>query len=200
FALAAFIRPRGAGSMRAAYFALWHSHCRLPRVRPSGRLVAGILSGGAAGARGGGALWNPPPPLARSPPASSRACATGAGAGGRSGAGGGAASPPSCWGMVPLSPLTRLAASRLGTLSPLRGERETRGARLHLPRISHGAGAGVGGGVACELAVELAQQHDAVGEAIFDAGGGERRILRRRRAVDDEGPPRKRLGNGRQRG
>src|SRR5215831_1329493 len=59
-------------------------------------------------------------------------------------------------------------------------------ARLHLPRISHGAGAGVGGGVACELAVELGEQHDAVDKPIFETGGGEGGILRRRRAVDEE--------------
>ena len=61
------------------------------------------------------------------------------------------------------------------------------------PRISHRAGAGVGGGVRGELAVELGEQRNAVGEAIFRAGGGERGILRRRRAVDDEARTRKRL-------
>src|SRR5262249_3048903 len=65
-----------------------------------------------------------------------------------------------------------------------------------LPRIAHGAGAGVGGGVACELAVEFGEQHDAVGEAKLGAGGGERGILRRRGAVDGEARARKRLEQG----
>jgi len=77
--------------------------------------------------------------------------------------------------------------------SPLRGARETRGARLHLPRVSHGTGAGVGRGVGGELAVELGEQRNTVGEAIFGARRGERGILRRRRAVDNEARTRKRL-------
>jgi hypothetical protein len=61
------------------------------------------------------------------------------------------------------------------------------------PRISQGAGAGVGGGVRGKLAVELGEQHDAVGEAKLGAGGGEGGIFRRRGAVDDGARARKRL-------
>jgi hypothetical protein len=53
-----------------------------------------------------------------------------------------------------------------------------------LPRISGRAGAGVGRGMARELAVEFRKQHDAVGKPKLGAGGGERGVLRRRRAVD----------------
>src|SRR5262245_7532093 len=53
-----------------------------------------------------------------------------------------------------------------------------------LPLISGRAGAGVGRGMARELAVEFRKQRDAVGEAKLGAGRGERGILRRRRAVD----------------
>src|SRR4029077_9222404 len=37
------------------------------------------------------------------------------------------------------------------------------------PRVSHRSGAGVGGGVVGELAVEFGEQHDAAGEAILGA-------------------------------
>src|SRR5215467_1901002 len=74
----------------------------------------------------------------------------------------------------------------------------SRGPGNPLPGVSHGAGAGVGGGVRGELAIELADQRDAVGEAIFGAGGGERGVLRRRRAVDEEARPWKRLKHGRE--
>jgi hypothetical protein len=65
------------------------------------------------------------------------------------------------------------------------------------PRVSHGAGAGVGRGVRGELAVELGEQRDAVGEAKLGAGRGERGVLRRRGAVDDEAHARKRLEHSR---
>jgi hypothetical protein len=61
------------------------------------------------------------------------------------------------------------------------------------PRISDGTSAGIGGGAARELAVELAEQCDAVGEAQLGAGRGERGVLRRVRAVDDEACARKGL-------
>jgi hypothetical protein len=41
-----------------------------------------------------------------------------------------------------------------------------------------------------ELAVELGEQADAVGEAILGAGRGEREVLRRRCTIDDESRPR----------
>src|SRR5262249_24419291 len=69
-----------------------------------------------------------------------------------------------------------------------------------LPRVSHGAGAGVGGGLRGELAIELADQRDAAGEAIFRAGGGGRGGLLRRRAVDAEARARERLEHGREGG
>src|SRR5438067_755965 len=55
-----------------------------------------------------------------------------------------------------------------------------------LPRIPHRAGAAVGGGVRGKLAVELGEQHDAIGEAKLGALRHERGILRRRGAADDE--------------
>src|SRR5262249_58351923 len=67
-------------------------------------------------------------------------------------------------------------------------------------RISHGAGAGVGGGMRGEIAVELREQGEAIGEAILCAGGGERRILRRGSAVDDEARAGKRLEDRGERG
>src|SRR5215831_11516318 len=73
-------------------------------------------------------------------------------------------------------------------------------ARLHLPRVSHRAGAGVGRGVRGEFAVELGEQRNAVGEAKLGAGGGQRGIFRRRRAVDDEARTRKGLEQGGERG
>src|SRR5262245_34209869 len=69
-----------------------------------------------------------------------------------------------------------------------------------LPRISARAGAGVGRGMARELAVEFRKQRDAVGEAKLGAGGGERGIFRRRGAVDDEARAGKRLEQGGERG
>src|SRR5262249_58566272 len=63
-----------------------------------------------------------------------------------------------------------------------------------LPRIS--GRAGVGRGMARELAVEFRKQRDAVGEAKLGAGGGERGIFRRRGAVDDEARGGKRLEQG----
>ena len=51
-----------------------------------------------------------------------------------------------------------------------------------------------------ELAVELREQGDAIGEAILCAGGGERGILRRRGPVDGEACARKRLEQGGERG
>src|SRR5436190_2604232 len=65
-----------------------------------------------------------------------------------------------------------------------------------LPRIPHRAGAGVGGGVRGELAVELGEQHDAIGEAKLGALRHERGILRRRGAVDDEARAGERLKQG----
>src|SRR4051812_27846755 len=61
------------------------------------------------------------------------------------------------------------------------------------PRISQRAGAGIGGGARGELAVELREQGDTVGEAIFGAGGDERGVLRGHSAVDDEARAGKRL-------
>jgi hypothetical protein len=58
-----------------------------------------------------------------------------------------------------------------------------------LPGIAHGAGAGVGRGARGELAVELAEQGDAIGEAKLGAGGDQRGVLRRQRAVDHELAP-----------
>ncbi len=68
-----------------------------------------------------------------------------------------------------------------------------------LPRPAHGAGAGISVAVAGELAVELADDGDAVGELELGAGGGERGILRRRGAVDDEARARQRLEYGSER-
>jgi hypothetical protein len=64
---------------------------------------------------------------------------------------------------------------------------------LCLPRVSHRAGAGVGRGVGGELAVELAEQRDPVGEAKLGTGGREGGVLRRRRAVYDKARAGKRL-------
>src|SRR4029453_17373777 len=64
--------------------------------------------------------------------------------------------------------------------------RSMRATRAASPRVAHGAGAGIGGGARGELAVELAEEGDAVGEAKLGAGGDERGIPRRRRAVGDE--------------
>ena len=50
--------------------------------------------------------------------------------------------------------------------------------------------------MARELAVELGEQRDAVGEAKLGAGRGERGVLRLRGAVDDEARARKRLELG----
>jgi hypothetical protein len=50
-----------------------------------------------------------------------------------------------------------------------------------------------------ELAVELGEQRDAVGDAKLRAGGGERGILRQRRAVADEAVPGQRLEHRRER-
>src|ERR1700681_3931713 len=47
-------------------------------------------------------------------------------------------------------------------------------ARPALPRPAHGAGAGIGLRVCGELAVEFADQRDAIGELELGAGGGER--------------------------
>src|SRR6516162_6196315 len=77
------------------------------------------------------------------------------------------------------------------TLAP-----RARGTALVSPRVSHGAGTGVGRGVRGELAVELGEQRNTIGEAIFGAGRGERGVLRRRRAVDEEARARKRLEYG----
>src|SRR5262249_13008432 len=68
------------------------------------------------------------------------------------------------------------------------------------PRVSQRAGAGVGRRMRGELAVELAEHGDAVGEAILGAGGGEDGVLRRGGAVDDEARAGERLeqrGQGR---
>jgi hypothetical protein len=72
--------------------------------------------------------------------------------------------------------------------------------QARLPRIAQGARAGVGGGVRGELAVELAEQRNAVGEAIFGAGGGEHGVLRRGGAVDEEARAGKGLECGGKRG
>ena len=57
------------------------------------------------------------------------------------------------------------------------------------------ARAAVGVGAPRELAVELGQQRDAVGDAKLPAGRNERRVLHRERAVDDEARAGKRLKN-----
>ena len=48
-----------------------------------------------------------------------------------------------------------------------------------------------------ELAVELGEKRNAIGEAKLGAGGGERGVLRRHRAVDDEARAGKRLERSR---
>src|SRR5262245_19766990 len=84
-----------------------------------------------------------------------------------------------------------------GTMGPrLRGDDKS---RLTSPRVSHRPGAGIGGGARRELAVELGEQADPVGEAILRAGGDQRGILRRGGAVDDEARARKRLEQRRHR-
>src|SRR5262245_29477100 len=75
-------------------------------------------------------------------------------------------------------------AGMWGTMGPrLRGDDKP---RLTSPRISHGAGAGIGRGMRRELAVELAEQREAIRQSILRAGGNQRGVLRRYRAVDDE--------------
>ena len=51
-----------------------------------------------------------------------------------------------------------------------------------------------------ELAIELREQGDTIGEAMLCAGGGERGILRRGSTVDDEAPAGKRLKDRGERG
>ena len=51
-----------------------------------------------------------------------------------------------------------------------------------------------------ELAVELPEQRDAIGETKLGAGGGERGVLRRCRAIDDEIRAGQRLEGGGERG
>src|SRR5262245_28539869 len=80
-----------------------------------------------------------------------------------------------------MAQLERVIRESGAAVKPSPRERAARA--LISPRISHGAGAGVGGGVRGEFAVELGEQRDAIGEAIFGAGRGERGILRRRRAT-----------------
>src|SRR6476619_4016475 len=65
--------------------------------------------------------------------------------------------------------------------------------RSGLPRVPDRAGSGIGGGMGGELAVELSEQRDTIGETKLGTGGGERGILRRRGAVDDEAGARERL-------
>jgi hypothetical protein len=57
------------------------------------------------------------------------------------------------------------------TITPQPGMRRPgcKGASRLLPRISHDAGAGVGGGVGSKFAVKLGEQRDAVGEAKLGA-------------------------------
>src|SRR5262249_17211737 len=62
-----------------------------------------------------------------------------------------------------------------------------------LPRISHCARAGVGVGARCELAAELAEQRDAVGEAKLSARRSKCGVLHRKRTVDDKARSGKRL-------
>ena len=63
-----------------------------------------------------------------------------------------------------------------------------------LPRIPHGAGAGVGGGMRGELAVEFGEQRDTISKTKLGTSGGECGVLSRCGAIDDEGArARKRL-------
>src|SRR5215468_10496355 len=67
------------------------------------------------------------------------------------------------------------------------GRTSTGRERPFSPSISHGAGAG--GGVGGELAVEFGKEQHAVGEAKLGAGGRERGVLCGRRPVDDDLAP-----------
>src|SRR5262249_49640091 len=67
-----------------------------------------------------------------------------------------------------------------GRVARARAAPHPRGRVFSLPRISHGAGAGVSCGVCGELAVELGEQRNTVGEAKLGARRGERGVLRER--------------------
>ena len=71
--------------------------------------------------------------------------------------------------------------------------------RAALPPIAERTRPGVRGGVRSELAVELGEERNTVGEAKLGAGRGQRGVFRQRRAVDDEARARKRLEYRRQR-
>src|SRR5258708_26100902 len=75
----------------------------------------------------------------------------------------------------------RSAISQAAPESPTSGRRKDKS-----PRVAHGPGAGIGGRVGGELAVELADKRDTVGKPQLSAGGGERGILHGCRAVADE--------------
>src|SRR6476619_2014504 len=78
--------------------------------------------------------------------------------------------------------LSYAAPDRFDWKTPQRGPHRRSG----LPRVPDRPGAGIGRGVRGKLAVERADERDAVGEEQLGAGGGERGILRRRGSVDDE--------------
>src|SRR6266849_2336561 len=83
--------------------------------------------------------------------------------------------------------------SAFGGKADIHGPPASASSAALLPRISHRAGAGVGGGVRGKLAVELGEQYDAVGEAKLDAFRNQRGIFRGRGPVDDEACAGKRL-------
>ena len=78
--------------------------------------------------------------------------------------------------------------------------RNQAGSPATLPPVAERPRAAVGRRVRGELAVELGEQRDPVGEAKLRAGRGERGVLCREGAVDDEARAGKRLEHRRQRG
>src|SRR5262249_38440314 len=66
-----------------------------------------------------------------------------------------------------ISPLLTQSGHRISCSAPLSCRASW---TALLPRISHGAGAGVGRGVGGELAVEFADEHDAVGKPKLGPG------------------------------